>query len=137
MRNMSVIAPPSEKKSKPVKADPKFLGTSLNSTLRDLVELPDGRVVTKAQAISESLVDIAMFAESITDRISASKLIFDRVLGKAAVQKNEDVQEMPKVVLALRDDDLEDISKKAEEKISTVEEEPMVLAETEDGEYLL
>ena len=83
------------------------------------------------------LVDTALFAESTADRISAAKLIFDRVLGKAAVQKTEEVQEMPKVVLALRDDELEDISKKAENKLSVIEEEPVVLAETEDGEFLL
>lgn len=134
---MCIVAPPKEHKDRPVKADPKFLGTSLNSTLRDLVELPNGHIVTKAQAISESLVDIALFAESTADRISASKLIFDRVLGKAAVQKNEDVQEMPKVVLALREDDLEEISKKADAPLKVIEEEPVVLAETEEGEFLL
>lgn len=134
---MGIVAPPKEHTDRPVKADPKFLATSLNSTLRSLVELPDGRKVTKSQAISEMLVDTALFAESTADRISAAKLIFDRVLGKAAVQKTEEVQEMPKVVLALRDDELEDISKKAENKLSVIEEEPVVLAETEDGEFLL
>ena len=134
---MGIVAPPKEHADRPVKADPKFLATSLNSTLRSLVELPDGRKVTKSQAISEMLVDTALFAESTADRISAAKLIFDRVLGKAAVQKTEEVQEMPKVVLALRDDELEDISKKAENKLSVIEEEPVVLAETEDGEFLL
>lgn len=134
---MSVIAPPSEKKDRPVKADPKFLATSLTGTLRELVVLEDGRRVTKAQAISERLVDIAMFAESNADSTSAAKLIFDRVLGKAAVQKTEDIQEMPKVVLALRDDDLETMSKKAEKDLKVIEEEPVILAETDDGEFLL
>lgn len=135
---MNIIAPPNEGMKRPVKADPKFLATSLNSTLRELVVLEDGRRVTKAQAIAERLTNIAMCAESNTDSVSAAKLIFDRVLGKAAVQKTEDVQEMPKVVLALRDDDLDTMQKKASVKtVEPPEEDPVVLVETDDGhEYL-
>lgn len=134
---MNIFAPPSEHKDRPVKTDPKFLATSLNSTLRELVELEDGRTVTKAQAISERLVDIAIFSSSNADSVSAAKLVFDRVLGKAAVQKTEEIQEMPKVILALRDDDLNSMAKKAEKALPEQEDDPAILVETNDGEYLL
>lgn len=134
-----IIAPPSVKnKNRPIKTDSKYLATSLNSTLRELVATEDGRHITKAQAISERLVGIAMFAESNADAISASKLIFDRVLGKAAVQKEADTKEMPKVVIALKDDDLKSITDKANVPQQEIpEEEPVVLVGTEDGKEFL
>lgn len=135
-----VIAPPNhkEKNRPPVKSDSKYLASSLNSGLRELVALEDGRMVTKAQAITERMINIAMFAESNTDAISASKFIFERVLGKAAVQKETEVKEMPKVILALKDDELDSMMKKAsKEQPPEVEEEPCVLVQTEDGKEFL
>lgn len=135
---MIISQPPSANKDRPVKQDSKYLSTCLNSVLRELVTTEDGRKLTKAQAISDRLVSIAIFSESNADSVSAAKLIFDRVLGKAAVQKDTDVKEMPKVILAMREDDLQQIEEKAGVQITEEEEEPVVAVKTDTGdEYLL
>lgn len=127
---MNVIAPPEENSVRTLtKPDKKFLSKSLVSELRQIETLPDGRRVTKGQLLAERLIDIAINSNSNTDSIMASKLIFDRIEGRAAVLEHKEVQEMPKVVFACREDQLSTIAEKVNEDGSD-----SVLVKTDSGE---
>jgi hypothetical protein len=127
---MNVIAPPEENSVRTLtKPDKRFLSKSLVSELRQIETLPDGRRVTKGQLLAERLIDIAINSNSNTDSIMASKLIFDRIEGRAAVLEHKEVQEMPKVVFACREDQLSTIAEKVNEDGSD-----SVLVKTDSGE---
>lgn len=127
---MNVIAPPEENSVRTLtKPDKRFLSKSLVSELRQIETLPDGRRVTKGQLLAERLIDIAINSNSNTDSIMASKLIFDRIEGRAAVFEHKEVQEMPKVVFACREDQLSTIAEKVNEDGSD-----SVLVKTDSGE---
>ena len=129
---MNVIAPPEESSVKTLtKPDKRFLSKSLISELRQVETLADGRRVTKGQLIAERLIDIAVNSTSNTDAIAASKVIFERIEGRAAVMDNNEVKEMPKVVFTCRDEDLQTVAKKIES------DEEQVLVETEGGEEFI
>ena len=127
--SMNVIAPPEEKSIKQLSTtDKKFLAKALVSELRAIETLADGRRLTKGQMLAERLINIACYAPSNTEAIMASKLIFDRIEGRAAVLENKEVKDMPKVVFALREEELSQVAKKAES------ENDSVLVKTDSGE---
>ena len=138
---MAVIAPPSvsDGKTKKVKTDSSFLKTALISGVRDIISTDNG-MMTKAQGIAERLLNIALYAESNTDAIAASKVIFERIYGKAAIEKVEESKEMPKIIFALNDTGLEKINKavaEADREVDEDEQEIGVLAKTDDGKEFL
>ncbi len=127
---MNVIAPPEENSVRTLtKPDKRFLSKSLVSELRQIETTRDGRRVTKGQLLAERLIDIAINSNSNADSIMASKLIFDRIEGRAAVLEHKEVQEMPKVVFACREDQLSTIAEKVNEDGSD-----SVLVKTDSGE---
>lgn len=139
---MSIIAPPNVKKNnKLVKTDTNFLKDALASTMREIVVTEDGRQMTVAQAGAERLKNIFLYAESNTDSIAAGKLIFERLYGKAAIEKVENTQEMPKVIFALQDagvEKLNEIAKTSDSSFEENNEEPLIQVTTDDGkEYLV
>ena len=113
--------------------------SNLSAKMNELVSTDDGRTMTVAQAIADRLASIAMFAESNTDSIAASKLIYERLYGKAAIEKREDVKQMPKVVFALNDMGIEKVA--ASVNIPTIEEEDTdnagILVQTDDGKEMI
>lgn len=104
----NIIAPPikSSDKNRPIKNSKTLLTDALVSKTQEYVTTETGDQITVAQAIANRLSAIAMFAESNTDAISAAKLIYDRVQGKASVAKSEDIKPMPKVIFALTEEGL-------------------------------
>lgn len=135
---MSIIAPPSAGKNRPVKNDRQFALNVLSAKMRELVSTEDGRQMTVAQAMAERLSNIAMFAESNTDAIAASKLIYERVYGKAAVMKTDDVKPMPKVVFALNDMTLKEVNDSVNKPFPAEGgDEIGILVETDDGQELI
>lgn len=127
---MNVIAPPEENSVRTLtKPDKRFLSKSLVSELRQIETTRDGRRVTKGQLLAERLIDIAINSNSNADSIMASKLIFDRIEGRAAVLEHKEVQEMPKVVFACREEQLSAIAEKVNEDGSD-----SVLVKTDSGE---
>lgn len=99
-----------KKKDKP-KQSKSFLNDCLASSMRELVFTEDGRQVTKAQAITERVVNIAMFAQSNTDALSAAKFIFERLGGKPAVMKDEELKPMPMIQFSLNTRGYENLQK--------------------------
>lgn len=135
---MSVLAPPSinDKKTKS-QLNKAFVKDALYSKTREIIMTDDGCQMSVAQALADRLVNIALFAESNTDSIAASKLIFERLYGKAAVEKVEETKEMPKVIFALNDTGLEKINAAAMETEKDTNPEAKILVETDDGKEFL
>lgn len=140
--DMGIIAPPSvgrDKEIKSAKTNKAFLREALVASMREIVTTEDGRKMTAAQAGAERLRNIFLYAESNTDSIAAGKLIFERVYGKAAVEKTEETKEMPKVVFALSSAGIEKLNEAARSPSLTDSEDDdaKVLVQTDDGkEYL-
>ena len=135
---MAIIAPPSTGKDKPVKNDKQFALSVLSAKMRELVSTEDGRQMTVAQAMAERLTNIAMFAESNSDSIMAQKLIYERLYGKAAVMKTEEVKPMPKVVFALNDMTLREVDNSVNKNLPPEDNDEVgILVETDDGKEMI
>ena len=138
---MIVPAPmKAEKTQKPTQTSKSFLADALQAKLKQLVYTDDGRQISVAQMMAERLTNIAMYAESNADSVSASKLIYERVLGKAAVMKEEDTRTIPKVVFTLSEDGLDKVNKSAEQIIKEAEiddnGEALIVAEVEGRTFV-
>lgn len=116
---MAIKAPPMNtgKQARDVKPNKSFLSEALSAKTRELVQTEDGRYITVGQMMAERLANIAMFASSNTDAIAAQKLIYERLQGKAAVAKDEDVKPMPKVVFTLTSDGLDKVNEAKDKTI--------------------
>lgn len=136
---MGIIAPPTmAKEKKQTKVDNNFLKNALTSKMREVLSTEDGRQMNIAQALADRLVNIALFAESNTDAIAASKLIFERVHGKAAVEKVDETREMPKVIFALQETGIEKINQAARANLPLDDDSPpKCLVKSDEGEFLL
>lgn len=139
---MNLIAPPSVsgKRQKSTSTSKSYLADALQAKLKQLVYTEDGRQIPVAQLMAERLCNIATAAESNADAIQAQKLIYERVLGKAAVQKEEDTRAIPKVVFTLTEDGLDKVNKSAEQiiKESEVEDDGdgLIVAEVEGRTFV-
>ena len=80
--------------------------------------------LTYYQAAEMRIWNIAVKAEDDKNAISAYKAITERIEGKVAVQKAEQKVDMPKLVIAVNEDDLDKIKEQAaKEKAQEAEEE--------------
>lgn len=136
---MAIISPPSEGKERVTKASKNYLSHTLSSRLREVILTADGRQLSVAEALSERLVSIALYAESNQDAISAAKIIFDRAEGRPQVIKDDSVKEIPKVVIRLNGTQFEDIEEKSNGTAphDPDDDEPMIMAEMDDGRTYL
>lgn len=118
-----IIAPPdkAEKTKQPAKTSKSFLADALQAKLKQLTWTEDGRQIPVAQLMAERLCNIATSAESNADAIQAQKLIYERVLGKAAVMKEEDTRSIPKVVFTLSEDTLDKVNQSPEQLVKDAE----------------
>lgn len=100
----------------------------------------DGTIVTLMDAMAARLVNTACYAESDKDAISAAKLVYERLEGKAAVIDTSEKLEMPAVKFVLGDADVGRIESLAGRKGEQEEELPdkfVVSVEGMDGEVEL
>lgn len=113
----------------------KLLDETLSRRLGENVTV-DGVSMTVAQALSNRLIDIALFAESNKDSVTAAKLIFERVNGRAAVMVDDTKEEMPPVTFRLKTDDVRKLEALSRSQLP-VEPEPSdrIVAEI-DGEEM-
>lgn len=128
---MIVEAPVTSYEKKPVKQNKGYLNECLASSMRELTFTKDGRQITKAQAITERVVSIAMYAESNSDALAASRFIFERLGGKAAVMKDEEVKPMPMISFTLNTEGYEKIKAAGLQKV-----DELVEPEFNSDEYL-
>lgn len=134
----NIIAPVSKTTGKTGKS---FLSDALQAKTKELVNGESG-MMSAAQAMAERLVNIAIYAESNADAISAQKLIYDRLQGKAAVIKDDETKPMPKVVFSLTQDGLDKVNESRDKKILDIAEAEddgsgLIIAETDDGKIFV
>lgn len=139
----NIIAPPvkSGNKTRELKENKSFLADALSSKLRELTYSDDGRQMTVAQAMAERLTNIAVYAESNTDVVAAQKLIYERVMGKAAVAKVDETKPMPKVVFTLTEEGLDKVNESRDKTlidVSEVEDDGsgLIIAEMDGKTYV-
>ncbi|MBO7715769.1 MAG: hypothetical protein J6S85_19560 [Methanobrevibacter sp.] len=130
---------PSLVKKKPLaKATKQVLQDSILSQARESIQLEDGRVLSKWDALIQRQFDIALYAESNADATASAKWLSDRILGKPAVSNEKEVKPIPKVIFSLDDSDVKEIQKKASEAEDEEEEpEENFYVETDTGEKFL
>lgn len=122
------------KRDKDVKTvDKHFLDDALKSMMTTTLKDDEGTVKTIAERMAYGLVMDALYAESVKDRTSCKKLIYERVGGKPAVIEDEEIEELPTVSVRLKTSDAQKI--KQIEAMDHYEEEPndRVVVEIDDG----
>lgn len=130
---MGLISPNNPLPAPKAKVDKSALASALAVRLNETFEDNEGTVRTVAQGLAERLVHIGLFGDD-KDSISAQKVIFDRTMGKAPVQKDEHKVEMPQVVITLRESEID----KLNEKLSAAGDgEALIGVKTDSGEEFL
>lgn len=132
---MGLITPPNAPMTGAKSKSKRILSDALINKLNESVLLPNGTTLSVAQAITERLVGIALYAENNKDATTAARIIFERMEGRCAVQDNTEQQELPAVVFKMSKKQESIIEEKAalaepiEEEIAEEQEEEMKLAE--------
>lgn len=111
----------------------KRLNEALVRRLSEEVVDEHGVVSTLYDVMAARLVATACYAESDKDAISAAKLVFERVEGKAAVADTTQKVEIPAVKFILRDEELRLIEDKASQESCPDDVEPGRFVVTIDG----
>lgn len=124
---MIINPPPAKKvdKTEVSKVSKAALTDALCAATKKLVSTDEG-TMTVAQVMAERLTNIACFAASNADAVSAAKVIFERLEGKAAVAKVDEAKPMPRVVFSLTEDNMnriEGLSAEEAIKVSEVEDD--------------
>lgn len=113
--------------------DKHFLDDALKDMMQTTLKDDDGTVKTIAERMAYGLVMDALYAETVKDRTTCKKLIYERVGGKPAVIEDEEIEELPTVSVRLKTSDAQKI--KQIEAMDHYEEEPndRVVVEIDDG----
>ena len=113
--------------------DKHFLDDALKDMMQTTLKDDDGTVKTIAERMAYGLVMDALYAETVKDRTTCKKLIYERVGGKPAVIEDEEIEELPTVSVRLKTSDAQKI--KQIEAMDHYEEEPndRVIVEIDDG----
>jgi hypothetical protein len=113
--------------------DKHFLDDALKDIMQTTLKDDDGTVKTIAERMAYGLVMDALYAETVKDRTTCKKLIYERVGGKPAVIEDEEIEELPTVSVRLKTSDAQKI--KQIEAMDHYEEEPndRVVVEIDDG----
>ena len=129
---MGYITPRKNEVSQIKKADRHFLDNALMEVMQATSKDAEGNVRTNAQRLATTIMNDALYAETVKDRAIMAKLILERVGGKPSVIVDEEKEELPEVVFRVNADDAQKI--KALQNLP-VKEEPTdrVIVEV-DGE---
>lgn len=110
---MGIINPELKSANKDKTSSKKLISDALRQLLKEEVEVGAIRI-TKAQALSKRLVDIALFCDSPKTAVTAAKVIMEFTEGKPAVQDNKEKEALPVVEFVVKDvEDAEVIRQKA------------------------
>ena len=113
--------------------DKHFLDNALKDLMQSTLKDEEGTVKTIAERMAYGLVMDALYAETVKDRTTCKKLIYERVGGKPAVIEDDEIDELPSVSVRLKTSDAQKI--KQIEAMDNFEEEPTdrVVVEIDDG----
>lgn len=104
------------------KVDRKYLDSALSSMATEQITDGDGNLSNYAQGLARRVWDIALYAESDKDSITAAKFISERLNGKPAVIVEEEKEEIPAITFRVHTGDANKIKELASRP--DVEEEP-------------
>jgi len=118
---MGYITPKKNEVSQMKKVDRHFLDNALMDVMNATSKDEEGVIRTNAQRLATSIVNDALYAETVKDRAIMAKLILERVGGKPSVLVDDEKEELPEVVFRVNANDAQKI--KALKELP-VDEEP-------------
>ena len=133
---MGYITPTKREVGNVKSVDKHFLDDALKEMMQSTLKDEEGTVKTIAERMAYGLVMDALYAETVKDRTTCKKLIYERVGGKPAVIEDKDIEELPTISVRLKTSDAQKI--KEIEAMDNYEEEPTdrVVVEIDDGPKL-
>ena len=133
---MGYITPNKREVGNVKSVDKHFLDDALKEMMQSTLKDEEGTVKTIAERMAYGLVMDALYAETVKDRTTCKKLIYERVGGKPAVIEDKDIEELPTISVRLKTSDAQKI--KEIEAMDNYEEEPTdrVVVEIDDGPKL-
>ena len=124
---------PAKRTSEVKKVDRHFLDEALKNLMMSTRKDAEGNIKTIAEQLAYGLIEDALYAETVKDRTTCKKLIYERVGGKPAVIEDDEIEELPSVSVRLKTSDAQKI--KQIEAMDHYEEEPVdkVVVDIEGG----
>ena len=107
---MAKLAPPNHSPVQVTKQTDQQITSALRSMLKETFSDGD-KYMSVGQGIARRLVNIALYAQSDGDAIRAIKEINDRIEGKTTVVKRDEKKQLPRILIALDDEEISMIFK--------------------------
>ena len=130
---MGYITPKKNEVSQMKKVDRHFLDNALMDIMQSTSEDSEGNIRSNAQRLAATIMNDALYAETVKDRAIMAKLILERVGGKPSVIVDEEKEELPEVVFRVNANDAQKIKALKELPVSEDNSESKVVVEI-DGE---
>lgn len=130
---MGYITPKKNEISQMKKADRHFLDNALMEIMQSESKDAEGNVKSNAQRLAATIMNDALYAETVKDRAIMAKLILERVGGKPSVIVDEEKEDLPEVVFRVNANDAKKIKALQELPVSEDNSEDRVIVEI-DGE---
>jgi hypothetical protein len=130
---MGYITPKKNEVSQLKKADRHFLDNALMEIMQSESKDAEGNVRSNAQRLAATIMNDALYAETVKDRAIMAKLILERVGGKPSVIVDEEKEDLPEVVFRVNANDAKKIKALQELPVSEDNSEDRVIVEI-DGE---
>ena len=130
---MGYITPKKNEISQMKKADRHFLDNALMEIMQSESKDAEGNIRSNAQRLAATIMNDALYAETVKDRAIMAKLILERVGGKPSVIVDEEKEDLPEVVFRVNANDAKKIKALQELPVSEDNGEDRVIVEI-DGE---
>lgn len=136
---MAKLAPPNHSPVQVTKQTDQQITSALRSMLKETFSDGD-KYMSVGQGIARRLVNIALYAQSDGDAIRAIKEINDRIEGKTTVVKRDEKKQLPRILIALDDEEISTINNRLkngkESDLEEPEEEGFII-ETDNGQEFI
>lgn len=129
---MSLIVPNKNKVSQVKVIDKHILDNALKEMMTTEIEDEEGARKTIADRLAYGLIMDALYAETVKDRTSCKKLIYERVGGKPTVIADEEKEDLPEVVFRVSANDAQKIKALQDVPVEEDDSEDKVIVEIED-----
>lgn len=130
---MGYITPKKNEISQMKKVDRHFLDNALMEVMQSTSKDAEGNIRSNAQRLATTIMNDALYAETVKDRAIMAKLILERVGGKPSVIVDEEKEELPEVVFRVNANDAKKIKALKELPVSEDDSGDKVVVEI-DGE---
>ena len=130
---MGYITPKKNEISQMKKVDRHFLDNALMDIMQSTSKDAEGNIRSNAQRLAATIMNDALYAETVKDRAIMAKLILERVGGKPSVIVDEDKEDLPEVVFRVNANDAKKIKALKELPVSEDDSGDKVVVEI-DGE---